>query len=355
MKRRKSTLVGIRDVAAAAGLSKTTVGDALRNDPRVNTRTRERVRRIAKELGYSHDAGKASWMASVRQAKSKQLLPIAWLNTNRVEDAWRRWKFMTPYLEGASKAGKRLGYTIEEFWLYEPGMNSTLLVRRLRDRGIEGILITYEIRHLRLDWSGLAAVVIEKYLAAPSLHSVGGDFFHNVSLAIRKLVQHGYQRIGICLTDYFDRGSARACSAAGYYSQAMYPKLSRIPPLFYIGEQEQEWTVAQGQIAEWISRYQPDVIVCHTNKIISCVEAAGYRVPDDIGIVHIATDDDVSDWAGINSHKRQIGALAAETLIALIQQRQFGIPEIARSTAIRGSWHSGWTLITPKPPRSRIR
>ncbi|GGU97066.1 LacI family transcriptional regulator [Streptomyces litmocidini] len=44
--------VGIKDVARAAGLSITTVSHALNGKGQVSTRTRERVRQIAEELGY---------------------------------------------------------------------------------------------------------------------------------------------------------------------------------------------------------------------------------------------------------------------------------------------------------------
>jgi hypothetical protein len=72
-------------------------------------------------------------------------------------------------------------------------------------------------------------------------------------------------------------------------------------------------------------------------------------VPQDVGIVHIATDDDVADWAGISSHRKRIGAAAVEWVISLLQSRQFGVPETALSTIVRGTWHEGWTLLTPKP------
>ena len=45
--------VGIKDVAEAAGVSITTVSHALSGKGRLTDETRERVRRIATELGYT--------------------------------------------------------------------------------------------------------------------------------------------------------------------------------------------------------------------------------------------------------------------------------------------------------------
>jgi DNA-binding LacI/PurR family transcriptional regulator len=48
--------VGIKDVASAAGVSATTVSHALNGKGRLPPGTRERVHRIAEELGYRPNA-----------------------------------------------------------------------------------------------------------------------------------------------------------------------------------------------------------------------------------------------------------------------------------------------------------
>ena len=50
------TRVTMADVAAAAGVNKGTVSRALRGDKRISNETRERIWRIARELGYEPDA-----------------------------------------------------------------------------------------------------------------------------------------------------------------------------------------------------------------------------------------------------------------------------------------------------------
>jgi len=96
-------------------------------------------------------------------------------------------------------------------------------------------------------------------------------------------------------------------------------------------------------------KQKPDVIVGQNNRLLEWVKAAGFRVPEEMGVVHIATDDDVSDWAGIVSRRREIGATAVERVISLLQNRQFGVPKTAVNMAIRGSWSPGSTLLIPKP------
>ncbi|MDD5262284.1 MAG: LacI family DNA-binding transcriptional regulator [Methylacidiphilales bacterium] len=341
--------MSLHDIACAAGISKTTVSDALQNRHGVSKATRERILRIAQRLGYVPDARIASVMASVRDAKSKDLLPIAWVNTTVEMDSWHKYKFMSPYLAGARERATQLGYYLEELWLQEPGMNMARMSRIIDQRGIEGVILTPPVRHFRLNWDHLAGVSFGGDMLVPSLHRVMGDTFYHLLLALKMVKRCGYRRIGVCLSEYMDRSSSRSIRAAAHYFQTMTPKLDKIPPLFYPGENEMHWPLSKKQIAVWLSRYKPDVIACHSNRIVACVEEAGYRVPEDVGVVHLATDDDVSDWAGIFSNRREIGATTVELIVSLMHSRQFGIPKVAKNTAIRGSWHPGRTLLIPKP------
>ncbi|MFA4944071.1 MAG: LacI family DNA-binding transcriptional regulator [Lentisphaeria bacterium] len=348
MKKNNLQRVSIRAIAVAAGISKTTVSDALRNHPGVNPATQARVLRLAKQLGYVPDARIASVMASVREAATKELLPIAWLNTNLEQDAWQKYQFHAPYLEGARERARQLGYRLEEIWLHEPGMTMPRLSRRLHRRGIEGVIVTPTATHLQLDWDRLAGVSIGKNLLVPHLHRITADLYYNFLLALKMVKRGGYQRIGICLTDDFDRGTDHACRIAAHHFQATIPECNTVPPLFY-NEVPTRWPAAKRQIVAWLSRCKPDVVVCQSNRLVACVEAAGFRVPMDVGVVHLATDDDVSDWAGVCSNRRETGAIAAELVVSFMRSRQFGVPRIARDTIIRGSWHPGRTLLIPKP------
>jgi DNA-binding LacI/PurR family transcriptional regulator len=349
MKKKKTKRVSIREIARVAGLSPSQVSYALQNRPRVKKATRDRVLRIAKTLGYNPDPRLSSWMTQVREAKEKDLLPIAWLNTLELKDAWQRYKFLSPSLEGAQKRAEQLGYRLEEFWLHEPGMTMARLSRILYQRGIEGVIVTPPAKHIRLDWKHIAGVGLGSELLAPRLHQVGADVFYNMYLALKMAERFGYRRLGVCLAREFDSYSLYACRAAVRDFQATRPKLDTLPPLFYTGHEPHERAASKRQIAEWLERHRPDFIVCHSNYMKEWVESAGLRVPEDIGIAHLATDDDVSDWAGTNAQRRDSAAFAVELVVSQIQARQFGIPKIARRTLMRGVWHGGKTLLIPKP------
>ncbi len=346
--------MSIRDIARAAGVSIGTVSFAFQNRPGTNKETRKRILRTAKRLGYVPDARMASVMAGVRAATSKDLLPIAWLNTDHEEDAWRKYKFYSPYLEAARVRALQLGWRLDELWLHEPGMSVARINRILYQRGIEGVIVTPPTKHLHLDWDRLAGISLGGDLLAPRLHQVMADGIYNFLFSLKMLKRHGYRRIGICFADYF-RGRVDLAYPATRTIYSTPPKPGKVPTLFYASAKHGDCSIAKKQIAAWLSRHKPDVIVCYSNQIVAWVEEAGYRVPGDIGVVHLATDDDVIDWAGITSNKREMGVIAAELVVALVNNRQFGVPEIARDTLIRGSWHPGRTLLLPNSPTLTVQ
>ena len=323
---------------------------ALRNQPGVSPATRERILRIAQECGYAPDARIGDWMARVRDAKSKDLQPIAWLNTTSEEDAWQRYRFSSPYLEGAYARALELGYKLENIWCAAPGMTMRRLAEVLYHRGIEGVVITFPARHFRLNWDHLASVALGAALLKPRMHRVTADLNFNFLLALKSLRKLGYRRIGICLAHDVDASSNHTIHAAAQNLYHGASSAERIPLLFHARQGKIDKAT---EIAAWLKRYRPEVIVGHDGNLKLWVEAAGFRVPEDVGLVHLAVDDDVLEWAGIHSRRRETGATAIEQLVSLMRNHQYGAPKTPLDILIRGSWQTGTTLKTPSKVRKR--
>ncbi len=343
----------LANIAKVAGVSTASVSYALQNQPGLSQATRDRILRIAKDMGYAPDARIVSWMAKVRDAKSKDLLPIAWLNTAWQKDAWQRFLFHTPYMEGARARALELGYRIEDIWCHEPGLTMQRLAKILYQRGIEGVIVTHPARHLRLNWDHLACITIGASLLAPRLHRVTADLNFNLQLALKSLRRLGYLRIGICLTQDLDTASHYTISAAANDLYFNTPPPERVPPLFhapFVFAQVKDYDQkSEAEMVAWLKRYKPEVIVGHDSRHKAWAEAAGFRVPQDVGIVHLALDDDVLDWAGIHSRRRETGATAVEQLVAQMRNHQFGVPKTPLNILIRGSWRTGITLSSVRP------
>jgi LacI family transcriptional regulator len=353
----KTIKASVGNIARLAGVSTTTASVALKNQPGVGVAKRKQILRIAKKLGYAPDANIGSWMARVRDAKSKELLPIAWLNTAGERDAFQRYRFQSPLWEGARARAQELGYNLEDIWCHEPGMTMRRLTKILYQRGIEGVIVTHPAKHFRLDWDHLASVSLGSSLLVPKLHRVTADFNFNFQLALKSLKRLGYKRIGVCLgqeVDSYSHFTIRA-TASAFYSSAS--RAEQIPPLFHphyvFSKNISETAGREEELVAWFKRHRPEVIVGHDNRIEQWVKAAGYRVPEDVGIVHLAVDDDVLDWAGIYSRRREVAAAAVDWLVSLMRNHQYGVSKAPLHILMRGLWQNGRTL--GPPPKTKIQ
>ena len=338
----KKTPVSLKQIADRVGVSRMTVSSALRNSPLVKKDTADRIRAVAKKLGYAPDPRMAAAMADIRNTKRKTLEPIAWLNANRDARAYYNHPWLTPYLEAAQERCEELGYRLDEFWLREPGMSDRRISDILASRGIRGVVVTRAslpaITHLRLDWRHFAGVSFETAVLVPRLHRVAPDYYYNLMLALKMLRRLGYRRIGLFLQRLEERRSHHTYIAGLRYFQSGIPAEEHTPPLIY---DRFDGLAMQ----RWLAEQRPDVVIGHHNKLVEWIQAAGYRVPEDIGVAHLSLDSDREDWGGIWQHKRRIGAQAAEQLVSMIQHNRIGLPEVAYETLVPGEWRHGVTLM----------
>ena len=255
MEKDKPLPVSLGDIAEAAGVSKAAVGYALQNKPGVGQATRQRILEIARRLGYIPDARLASFMTSVRKTREKGTLPIAWLNTHSMEDAWQTYKFLSPYFEGASERCSELGFRLEPIWVTKPGFTISRLSRSLYQRGIEGVIVTHPARHMRLRWEHLAGVSLEGALLAPALDRVMVDTNFNLLLAWKTLKRMGYKRIGICLAEEVDRFSHHMIRSTIQYLYRTTSPRERVRPLVHSHHSSEQ--IRRVEVRQWVRTERP--------------------------------------------------------------------------------------------------
>jgi len=348
LKKRAPKIVSLGDIAEAVGVSRMAVSLALRNKPKVNAQTRKLIVETAKRLGYAPDPRLAARMSLVRNTKKRERLPIAWLDLNEVPGEWRSISYLAPYFTGARERCEELGYELQEFWVREPGMNAKRISQILFHRGIQGAIVAppstkIDLAHIQLNWQSMACVSFGKGIAAPRLPQVTHDYYYNIMLVLKILRRFRYRRIGVVLQRQANRRSAHALQAAAGYFQSVFPNCLTPPCQFDTVD------VSRDALITWIQKYRPDVIVGQDFRLVDWAQAAGFQVPEEIGVVHLGLDDDCLDWAGIFSRKRDIGEATANTVISLLQNNQFGLPKTVVDTVVPGFWQMGRTLLVPKP------
>lgn len=344
--------VSMGDIAKVAGVSRMSVSCALRNQPGVGAKQRNRILKIAAELGYVPDARINSWMERVRDTKAKTLIPIAWLNTDpESQNCWQSYPYLAPYFEGAETRCRELGYRLEQLWTQQPGMSNRRISQILYQRGIQGVIVAppdrVHLGHIRLNWRHFSVATFERGITAPRISRVSQDFYYNTMIALKLLRRFNYRRIGVFLSQQTDRRAYYAHQAATKYFQSRIPAAERIPPLMHT-----ERDTVGDDFHDWLRNERPDVVIGQHSRLVEWIRTAGYQVPQDIGVFHMAVEDDCVDWAGIWANKREIGAATAELVISQIHTHQSGLPLVRREIMIPGQWHPGTTLIAPKPSRT---
>lgn len=336
--------VTIRDIAKKARVHFTTVSMALRNHPRIPEATRERIRQIADAMGYKPDA-----MLSALSDYRKTLRPrrhqatLAWINNHPVRERLLAIPLYRQYYEGAFERAARLGFKLEEFWLREPGMTRSRLAAIFRARGIRGVLVAplpgagMEID--LLPWDEIAAVTFGFSLRSPRLNRVASNQYHAMRTILGEVRKLGYRRIGFIIGRDFDQrcdGNWQAAFWVDYHAQA---PADRVEPFWHASDE-----IDEDKVAAWLREQRPDVLVPTGGHVLATVRHLGYRIPEDIGLVHHNIPPGETFLAGMDENGLRTGAIAAEMLIAMVNRQEWGVPAMPQQWLIDGTWVPGQTL-----------
>ena len=333
--------VTLKDIAEKAGVSVMTVSRVLRNAGACSEETRQRVEKVAQELGYRPNPLVSALMSyRSRGLRAKSYSTLAFVTSFPSKNGWRETKIYNEFFEGASRSADRHGFRLEEFWLREPGMTAERLSRILYHRNVPGMLIAplpVAHGHLRLDWEKFSAVTFGYSLARPSLHRAVNHQFRSMRIALRQLRKLGYRRMGLAMAAGFDRRVDHQWSGSFLAEQGRGDG-ERLP-LFLTDENE--WN--ERRFAQWFCEHKPEVILGHSTEVVDWLKAMGRRVPDDVGFVHLNCPTS-GEFAGVYQNGIVIGEVAADFLVSMIQRSERGVPKLAHSIVVDGTWIDGSTV-----------
>ena len=322
----------VRLLAQICGVSKSTVGMALRNDPRVAEETRARIKRIAEERGYKGDPRVRHLMSLLKRGRREAVWNVAWLNSSESENAWTSLPWLSGYLKGSRRRARELGYEIDSVWI--DGQTPTQVAKFLKARGIHGLLIPFPEKAefwSRFPWEQFSAVVVDEFDVKLPLPNVISDRLGNMQSLMGELEAAGYRRPALWL-------QARLDETRDVYSSAFlgwHRKRGEGNSLV--------WSFDKANAADLrkkIKAHRPDVLVCCHNGAIDCLQEAGFSVPEDIGVVHLNLAGDVPDWSGIDQRHECIGATVLDVLNTMLIGGETGIPAHPHTVLIPGVWRN---------------
>jgi len=333
------------DIAKRAGVSKNTVSLALRNDPQIPPSTRDRIKAIASELGYQTNPTVAHLMAQIRRSPAIKA-SLALLNANFDAKAFTRHPTVPTYVEGCQRRATQLGYSLDEFWLYDPSLDGPRLDKILRARGIRGVLVVGLMNENRLPekfltiWENYPCVVTGVRTRNPALSFTATDQHILALRAFENALRLGYKRPALVLDHVIDRLVEGRFTAGILIAQQKLPLKQRLKPFYLVTEARENPAL----FTEWFQKEKPDVILTLYNIVKEWVEKMGMKIPEDLGLIQLEWRKDRPSWAGMDQHNDITGEAAVEMLIGLIHNNEAGIPDFPRATLIGSKWRDGLTV-----------
>lgn len=330
----------MRDIARRLGLDASTVSLALRANPRIPSATRDRVRRVAEELGYEPDPMLAA-LASYRRHSHEATITaeVAWVNCWTPPERFHAYREFDGYWRGALAAAREVGYRLQEFNLGDAPLSR--LCRQVAARGTIALLVPPH-PHGRTDWDELRSTRLPVVRIGHSVpleaHAVGCDQTDGAILAFRSMHARGYRRIGFVT---HQRAESSSRFRAGFlFAQGSTPDIDWLPTLTLREECRSSDLAA---LVAWGELWKPDAILTSTAEVRGLLAEAGVRVPEDVGLAATSVLDGNAD-AGIDQRPEEIGRAAVELVAAQIARGARELPAIPRMTMVRACWRDGASL-----------
>lgn len=328
-----------------------TVSRALRNHRTVKTATKERILKVAKEVGYTPNPLVAALMSQRRNPRvGKPNAHVALVHCLPHEARFTA--NMVTFHQAVRERAKSLGFEVESFFLNAPGMNLDRLMSIIRARGIRGIIWEHFFsanNRLEYDFSDFACVAVGNTIVDPVFHQIESDRFAEMRLALEELRRLGYRRIGYCSMRHVEVSLNYKRLCALLLEQNFSPSEDRVPWLEVEDLREYE-----NKVADWLKRYQPQVVVSQNINMPQYVEQAGFKIPEQVGFLHLGFNPSYTHLAGIDPNWIKRGTIAIERVVGMLNRSEFGVPSDPLITYVDHHWTPGPSLRKMGPRRPAI-
>ncbi|WP_082781027.1 LacI family DNA-binding transcriptional regulator [Cephaloticoccus primus] len=322
--------VTLKDIAQAARVSVMTVSYALRGSPQISQPQRERIRKLAAELGYHPDPLLTHLMTHLRGGRGSPKTSENLALLTMYEPP-----FVSRLIHGARARAAQLGYTLDRINLSQIP-SKAVLTRTLLARGVAGIILTPAkcpdtYREL-LDWTLFATTAVGYSFTELPVNRVVTHHFDNAHRVFALLRERGFSRIGLAMTP--DMEFRANHSYSGAYCRLDAIDSVKTVPILMIEEQTRQQSVPR-----WLARHRPDaVVLANSNHFresilphtpISTLRKTAFACLD---------QQPTDGIAGIDQLFETIGTKAVDDVVNQILRNERGLPTNPIVTMLEGKW-----------------
>jgi LacI family transcriptional regulator/LacI family repressor for deo operon, udp, cdd, tsx, nupC, and nupG len=316
--------VSIADIARLAGVSHSTVSRALRESPLISGATRERIQRLAQEMGYTPNA--------IAQSLQTRHTSTIGLVVTSIADP-----FLIDVVKGVEEVAREATFSVFLSTSHNNPEQEMAVIETFRHRRVDGILVAssrltsaYKERLASLQ---MPTVLINSQAESQDgvLHWVAVDDYAGAKLAVAHLLELRHRAIGYLGVGSRPRscrqrleGYRSALSEAGIEARAEW--IVTVP----CEEASPEEDIAAGQSAlPRLLEAGVTAVFCANDMIavgvLMAARARGLILPEQLSVVGF---DDVPaasyvlpPLTTINQPKVELGRLATQLMLDLLQDQ----------------------------------
>lgn len=336
-------------IAAAVGVSKATVSLALRNSPEVSAAMKEKIHKVADEMGYQLNPALGQLLSQIRN-RDNYRATLGLVNAHENSSSLKSHPTIPEYVSGIRSRADAMGYSLDYFWLNDPEIKARRLKSIMVARGIKGVLVVGLMDNclfpdkLKPLAEILPLVVTGVRTRNPTLPYVSVDHYALALQAVENALKLGYKRPGIVLDEKIDALVEGRFSAGYLYGQYRLPVESRLTPFYQKGDEEEDFP----SFKQWLEEQKPDVVFTLFNDVSHWLAKLDFKLPQDLGLIQLEWRRSAPNWAGMHQHNDYTGEAAVDTLIGMIHRGETGMDADPRAILIPPSWQEGETAPSKK-------
>ena len=316
-------MVSLKDIASRCGVSVATVSKALNEQQDISKETRERVRRIADEMGYMANA-------AARTLKTNRSYSIGVLFVDERSSGLAH-EYFSSVLDSLRVEAERNGYDIT-FINANVGRHSSSYLQHCLYRGFDGVVVASvdfsDPMVIELVNSGLPVVTIDHVFN--NRIAIVSDNIQGMQNLTRYAIEKGHQKLAFIhgelttVTENRLTGFYRACSEAGITVPESWIRLSPFH------DPDSCYAVTKDLLS---AANRPTCVFFPDDYsyigAMNAIHELGLRVPDDISAVGYdgiplsqMISPRLTSW---KQNTAELGRLAAASLVELIEQPKTAI------------------------------
>ncbi len=278
--------ISIKDIAEAAGVSHSTVSRALKGTGRISPQTRERIRRIAAEMGYTPSL--------VARSLVTQRTHTLGLVVTTISDP-----FVDRIVDGIEDMATTTGYSVFLCSSHADPEREMSIVEMFHRRRVDGVIVlASRVGHLyskRLQELGVPIVLINSQANGEYLYSVSADDEGGARRAVRHLLELGHRRIGYIGSGFRPPSNQRRL--AGYRAELEEAGIPFDPRLVIVPDTRRDLENGRAAIRPLLTA-GATAVFCYNDRtaigVLSGARDLGIPVPDSLSVVGF--DDIEASW-----------------------------------------------------------